>query len=306
MLSFDMMNVTEVGTDCGNHPTVALPFSCLFSHKFMLYLSNFQSIVTKSSSFHPDGALICFVMRSFFVLFLWAIITFVSSSQYLDESSAFDDPFFMPGTGSFDDPSSLPEPNLLENESTPSIFMPYDDRNLAMDTTLPLPADNNLFDGEDLSGLDEFHLADDGISMSESAPSDISLDWEANCGDPFQHSGKRRAKRGASCKNSPETSTEKTPDGTGPPPPSPGGPSFFPGYGKYTLDKKTNILRIPGFTPSFSGENDVCLIYTEGYLPYGVCGTELFNSVQSFWGISTYTLTKAVLGMLPTLRAPVN
>lgn len=176
------------------------------------------------------------------------------------------------------------------------MFMAYDDGNTAMDTTLL--AENDLSNGEELSELDESHPEDDLISMAISSLDDISLALEAGCGDSWQYRSKRRGKRGVNCKNPPATSTEKKPDGTGPSPPSPGGPSFFPGYGSYIMDKKTNILRIPGFVPRLPGENDVCLIYTEGYLPYGVCGTELFNSVDNFWGIETYTITKAQLGKL--------
>lgn len=179
------------------------------------------------------------------------------------------------------------------------MLMAYNDANLAMDTNLP--ADNNLFIGEESSDLDAFHPEDDVISMGESAPDGLGLDLEADCGASFQYNGKRRTKRGARCKNPPATSTEKLPDSTGPSPPLPGGPSFFPGYGSYVMDKKTNILRIPGYIPRVPGENDVCLVYTEGYLPFGVCGTELFKSVDAFWGIETFTITKAQLGMLPTL-----
>lgn len=167
-----------------------------------------------------------------------------------------------------------------------------------MDTELPTSYD--LFDGEGSSGTDESHLDVDVVSMGVSAFDDISLDLSADCGDWLQYNGKRRKKRGGERCRNPPTSTEKVPDGTGPSAPSPGGTSFFPGYGKYVMDKKTNVLRIPAYVPRFPGETDVCLIYTEGYLPYGVCGTELFKSVESFWGIETWTITKAQLGMSPS------
>ena len=261
-------------------------------------------------------------MHPFLILSWWAFITFVSSSQFQDEPWSFDDISFTPESWSSDDLSPFPESDFSENEPMSSNFlwddgdlamlyddgdlaMPYDDGDWAMGTTAPM--DSDLAGGEELSGSDEsnpvsalaeFYPEDEGISIDGFAPSDINQDWMADCTDWFQYNGKRRAKREASCKDPTVSNTEKKPDGTGPPPPTPGGPSFFPGYGKYIMDKKTNILRIPGYTPRFHGENDVCLIYTEGYLPYGVCGTTLFNSVESFWGIETYTITQAVLGML--------
>lgn len=252
-----------------------------------------------------------------------AIIMFVcSSADFLDglwslddpspmpelwsfnDPSSSDDPSSMPEIWSFDDPSSsdnlesMPESDLLENGLPSSMYMPYDDGDLAMDTSLH--PGNEPLNGDDLFELDDFPTKDDGTVFGESAASDVSLNWETECGNSFQRSGKRRARRGASCKDSPTTGTGSEPDGTRPPSPSPGnGPSFFPGYREYVLDKKTNVLRIPGFAPTYFGENDVCLIYTEGYLPYGVCGTEPFKSVDSFWGIDTFTITKAVLGTPP-------
>lgn len=299
--------------DSGNDSSSAFLLPYMLSHKFVraLSLSTAIMIVPNIPCFHSDEAFLCFVMHSF-VLFLWAFIASVCS-QFQDEPWSFDDTSFLPATWSLDDPSSLPESDF-ENESESSMFTSSHAGELAMDTNLL--ADNDISDGEAFSGLDSFNPEDDGISMDEFHPEDygismddltpsyIGLDLEADCGGMFRYRGKRRAKRGASCKAPPPTSTEKKPDNSGPLPPSPGGPSFFPGYGSYIMDKKTNILRIPGFVPRYTGENDVCLIYTEGYLPYGVCGTELFRSVETFWGIETYTITKAVLGMLFTLRAP--
>lgn len=239
-------------------------------------------------------------MRYFYILLSWAFITLISSLQFQDEPWSFDDTSFLPESWSFDDPSSFPELDFTENEPTSSLFMPSDDGDLALDTTFL--ADNNLSGGGEFIGFDENPLGDDGMSFDEFASGDISLDLEADCGDVFQYSGRRRAKRGAVCKDSPATGTGKRPDmpdKPGLPPPLPEGPSFFPGYGRYILDKKTNILRIPDFSPRYHGENDVCLIYTEGYLPYGVCGSEQFKSADEFWGINTYTVTKAVLGMSP-------
>lgn len=289
------------------------PLHYLLSHKEVLSLSTLTLVVTATLYFRFDAALTCFTMRFFFVVFLWALIPFASSSLYEDGLWGFDDTSFSSESWSFDESPPLAEsssssfsglelPSFSEsdpdNESTSSMFMAYNDGDLATDTTLV--ADNDLFNGEESSGWDEFHPEDDVISTAVSAPDEVSLDLEANCGGSFQYNGKRRTKRGERCKNQP-TSTDKLPDSTGPSLPLPGGTSFFPGYGKYVMDKKTNVLRIPGYVPRVPGENDVCLIYTEGYLPYGVCGTELFNSVDAFWGIQTYTITKAQLGKLPTL-----
>lgn len=276
----------------------------------------------KFPAFRSQSDLLCFVMHSFFVFFMSVIIAFVcSSADFLDEPWSFDDPSSKPDLWSFNDPSSsddsssipelwsfddssssnnpksMPESDLSENKLTSSMYMPYDDGDLFMDTSLL--AGNEPSNEDDLFELDDFPTKDDGTMFGVSTSSDVSLDLGTECGDSFQRGGKRRAKRGGVCKNAPLTGTGSEPDGTRPPPPSPGnGPSFFPGYREYILDKKTNILRIPGFAPSFFGENDVCLIYTEGYLPYGVCGTETFKSVESFWGIDTFTITKAVLGIL--------
>ena len=236
------------------------------------------------------------VMHRCLIFFTWTSITFVGSAAFPDEPSLFDDPSSLPDDWLLSDLSSLPEPDLSGSEPMSSIFSSSDDSGLNLDTTL-FADDNVTGELPSLSGLDQLPSNDYGTLFDEASPGDISLNWEADCGDQPQTVGKRRAKRGASCKNPPVTGTEQKPDGTGPPPPSPGnGPSFFPGYREYVMDDKTNVLRIPGFSPRYFGENDVCLIYTEGYLPYGVCGTELFKSTENFWGIDTFTITKAVLG----------
>ena len=311
--SGELIYVTRVNSITVIVPIFALSLQCLFSHKVMLSLPCFTLIIVTISYFRSDGALTCFTMRFFYVLFGGTLIPFTSSSPYGDELWGFDDTSFLPESWYFDDSSSFSESGLSslsesdssslfesdpESELTSSMFMTYNGGDLATDTEVP--ADNDLFDGEDSPSWDEFHPDDDVVSMSGSDLDDVSLDLSADCGNWFQINGKRRKKRaGESCTN-PPTNTEKMPDGTGPSAPSPGGASFFPGYGKYVMDKKTNILRIPAYVPRFPGETDVCLIYTEGYLPYGVCGTELFNSVETFWGIETYTITKAQLGMSPS------
>lgn len=145
-----------------------------------------------------------------------------------------------------------------------------------------------------------------GTTLGGYTASDPSVDLLTDCGNGLQPYGKRRAKRGESCRSPSTTDTEPQPGGPGPgpgpgPPSSEKAPSFFPGYREYIRDPDTNVLRIPGFSSRYLGESDVCLVYTEGYLPYGVCGIEYFTSTEAFWGINTFTLTKAVLCMLSAI-----
>lgn len=254
-------------------------------------------------------------MDGFLILCIGAIVTFVYSLDFSADPGLFDDLSSSPVTWSLDDATilpqdgalgaqlSLPESDLSGDGSMPSMFMSSEVGDIGLDATL-FTDDGSSIGQQGLDGLNQVTTEDYGTLSTDVALGDTNLNLVADCGSPFLQSGKRRIKRGESCKMPSTTATEPQPDGIGPSPPSPGNePSFFPGYREYVLDPETNVLRIPGFSARYNGENDVCLIYTEGYLPYGVCGTELFKSVAQFWGIETYTIPKAVLGMSSALES---
>jgi hypothetical protein len=229
----------------------------------------------------------CSVMLLLISFFVWAFTCFAFSLELLDEIwSLYDSSFHS-------------EQDLSESEWTLSMSTTYSHEDLFTDITVPV--ENELVDLEELPLLDEYPLEDEWALGSTT--SETTSDWVADCDDTLQWIDKRRdkrqAKRGASCK-APSTGTETKPGGSGPNNPGSGGhPSFFPGYNEYILDPESNLLRIPGYVPSKDGENDICLIYTEGYMPYGVCGIEKFRfkSAATFYNQVTFTVTNAVLGM---------